>query len=68
MRPTVTGAWPSCRMKLLFDENLSPALVRLLLAKFPGSQHVRDLGLKGQPDEDIWEHALRHGFTLLMLS
>ena len=34
-------------MKLLFDENLSPKLPRLLDTLFPGSQHVRDCNLKG---------------------
>ena len=30
-------------MKLLFDENLSPKLVRLLDELFPDSIHVRDV-------------------------
>src|SRR5438046_9424501 len=34
-------------MKLLFDENLSPKLPRLLAALYPNSVHVRDCGLKG---------------------
>jgi predicted nuclease of predicted toxin-antitoxin system len=52
-------------MKLLFDENLSPKLTRLLAADFPGSAHVRDRGLKGQSDERIWEYAKENGFTLV---
>lgn len=52
-------------MKLLFDENLSPKLPRLLVDLFPGSTHVRDCGLKGQPDQAIWEYARDHGFTLV---
>jgi predicted nuclease of predicted toxin-antitoxin system len=32
-------------MKLLFDENLSHRLVAQLGAEFPGSVHVRDVGL-----------------------
>jgi len=44
-------------MKLLFYENLSPKLPRLLETLFPGSSHVRDCGLKGFPDEDVWEYA-----------
>ena len=52
-------------MKLLFDENLSPNLSRLVMAVFPGSEHVREIGLKGQTDEDIWNHAKLHGFTLI---
>ncbi|HEX7569682.1 MAG TPA: DUF5615 family PIN-like protein [Verrucomicrobiae bacterium] len=52
-------------MKLLFDENLSPKLPGLLAAKFPGSQHVRELGLKGRTDEEIWHHAGTNGFAIV---
>ena len=52
-------------MKLLFDENLSPKLSRLVAATFPGSQHVCELGLKGRTDEEIWQHAQRDGFTIV---
>lgn len=44
-------------MKLLFDENLSRKLVALLSAEYPGSVHVRDAGLRGAPDERIWDYA-----------
>jgi Domain of unknown function (DUF5615) len=37
-------------MKLLFDENLSLKLVRLLDDLFPESVHVRDVGLKAADD------------------
>jgi len=52
-------------MKLLFDENLSPKLPPLVVASFPGSQHVRELALKGQTDEQIWNYAKANGFTIL---
>lgn len=52
-------------MRLLFDENLSPKLPRLLEDRFPGSLHVRDCGLKGQPDEAIWEYARINGLTIV---
>ena len=52
-------------MKLLFDENLSPKLPRLLATIFPGSNHVRECGLLGQADADVWEHARKHGFALV---
>lgn len=52
-------------MKLLFDENLSPKLPRLLAAQFPGSLHLRDCGLKGATDEDIWEYAAANDFTIV---
>jgi predicted nuclease of predicted toxin-antitoxin system len=52
-------------MKLLFDENLSPKLPRLMAALFAGSQHVRELGLKGRTDEEIWEFAKANGFVII---
>lgn len=52
-------------MKLLFDENLSPKLPRLVENLFPGSVHVRDCGLKGRPDEAVWDYARTNGFTLV---
>ena len=52
-------------MKLLFDENLSPRLPELLSAEFPESRHVRDEGLKGADDLDIWRHAARTGLVIV---
>ena len=52
-------------MKLLLDENLSPKLPRLLAALFPGSAHVRECGLLGKTDEDVWEYARANGFTIV---
>jgi len=52
-------------MKLLFDENLSPKLPRLLAQQFPESLHVRDCGLKGFSDEMIWIYARVQGFTIV---
>lgn len=52
-------------MKLLFDENLSHKLLPLIGATYPDSKHVRELGLKGQPDEDIWAFAKNNGFTIV---
>jgi predicted nuclease of predicted toxin-antitoxin system len=52
-------------MKLLFDANLSHKLPRLVAASFPGSQHVRELGLKGQTDEEIWNYAKANNFAVI---
>lgn len=52
-------------MKLLFDENLSPKLPELLSSQFPGSLHVRDCGLKGFPDEVIWDYACDRELTII---
>lgn len=52
-------------MKLLFDENLSQRLSVLLQQQFPGSCHVRDLGLRGASDTAIWDFAREHGFAIV---
>ena len=52
-------------MKLLFDENLSPKLPRLIGTAFSGSRHVRELGLKGRTDEEIWAFAKANEFILV---
>ena len=52
-------------MKLLFDQNLSPRLVRLLAGEFPGSEHVRNLGFAAKPDPVIWSFAAANGFAIV---
>ena len=52
-------------MKLLFDQNLSPRLVRLLAVEFPGSQHVRDAGLVAAPDPAVWAYAAAQGLVIV---
>jgi len=44
-------------MKLLFDENLSPKLSIRLSDLFPGSLHVRDVGMKATIDPIVWNYA-----------
>jgi predicted nuclease of predicted toxin-antitoxin system len=44
-------------VRLLFDENLSHQLVRLLGDIFPRSVHVRDVGLKSADDPLVWQYA-----------
>jgi len=52
-------------MKLLFDENLSHRLVRLLTDVFPDSVHVRDVGLQAADDSEVLEILLRkHAVTI----
>ena len=51
--------------RLLFDENLSPRLATVCADLFPGSQHVRDLGLKGATDQTIWAYAAEQGFCIV---
>ncbi len=51
-------------MRLLLDENLSYRLVALLADDFPGTAHVRDVGLSGADDDAVWEHARAHGMAV----
>ena len=41
-------------VRLLFDENLAPRLVRDVAEVFPGSMHVEDLELASADDEAVW--------------
>ena len=43
-------------MKLLSDANVSHKLVGALAHEYPGCVHVRDAGLRGAPDQQIWAH------------
>lgn len=52
-------------MKLLFDENLSPRLALALADLYPDSRHLRDCGLRGASDLEVWQHAHDNGFVLV---
>jgi len=52
-------------MKLLFDQNLSPKLVNSLSDLFPGSSHVKSVGLDCANDDQIWEHARMNGYAIV---
>ena len=53
-------------MKLLFDENLSPRLPRLVADLFPDSKHVREAELTKSADLLIWEYARRQHFAIVI--
>jgi predicted nuclease of predicted toxin-antitoxin system len=52
-------------MKLLFDQNLSSRLVAAVADVFPGSSHVRDLGLARADDTAVWNVARDHGCAIV---
>ncbi len=52
-------------MKLLFDQNLSPRLVKLLADIFPESNHVFPLNLDETEDTEVWQYAKENNFTLV---
>jgi predicted nuclease of predicted toxin-antitoxin system len=51
-------------MKLLFDHNLSYRLVPALASLYPGSMHVRDVGMTTADDEEIWNFARQQGLAI----
>jgi len=52
-------------VKLLFDQNLSHRLLPAFVDLFPGSTHVRDLGMERQEDDKVWIHSRQHGLVIL---
>lgn len=52
-------------MKLLFDENLSPRLVQSVANLYPDSRHVRECGLRGASDSEIWLFAKENEFAIV---
>ena len=62
------GPWaflPPEFVRLLFDEQLSEALVTLLHDLFPDSLHVRLLGAGGALDPAVWQLAREHNCLLV---
>jgi predicted nuclease of predicted toxin-antitoxin system len=53
------------RVNLLFDQNLSHWLCGELADLFPGSVHVRDVGLREAADSTIWAYAVQRGFAIV---
>lgn len=52
-------------MSLLFDQNLSRRLVKLLAAEYPGSEHVLEVGLAGADDQAVWKYAAGRGLAVV---
>jgi len=52
-------------VKLLFDETLSPRLARLLADLFPGSTHVRNVGMNAADDPTVWDYAKENDFMIV---
>ncbi len=54
-------------MKLLVDNQLPEALTVFLTAHGFESSHVRELGLAGVSDADIWSFARTNGFGIVTM-
>lgn len=52
-------------MRLLYDENLPPRLISLLVDIYPDSVHVRDVGLRSGTDELVWLYAQENALIIV---
>jgi len=52
-------------VRLLFDQNLAASLVQRLADVYPGSAHVRAVGLASADDATVWAYAAAHGLTIV---
>ena len=52
-------------MKLLLDENLSDRIVQGIADLFPGSAHIKSVGLMQAEDSAVWDWAKLHEFTIV---
>jgi len=51
--------------RFLVDEDLPRSLAPWLNAAGLFAEDVRDRGLRGQPDDDVFRHAVAHGFAVV---
>jgi len=52
-------------VKLLLDENLSVHVLARIADSFPGSTHVKRVGLLPATDQDTWDRARTQGYVLV---
>ena len=50
---------------LLFDQNISFRIIKEILPLFPGSKQVREVGLEGKQDREVWSWAKSNGVSLV---
>ena len=55
----------NCVLKLLFDQNISPKIIRQVESGFAGSKQVRHVGLEDASDVTIFDYARKHNFTIV---
>jgi len=55
-------------MRLLLDENISPALVSRLAEAGIYAQSVPHIGLAGRADRAVWQYALHHDLTVVTVN
>jgi len=51
-------------MKILFDQNISFRILKLLPPDYHAAEQVRTVGLEGATDREIWDYAKENGFAI----
>lgn len=52
-------------MALLFDQNISFRLIKEIIPHFPESKQLREAGLEGKQDREIWKWAKLNGYCIV---
>jgi predicted nuclease of predicted toxin-antitoxin system len=52
-------------MRLLFDQNISYRITKILSKSFPEVKHVSHVGLEDATDTEIWEFARSNDFSIV---
>ena len=52
-------------MKLLFDQNVSFRIVKIISTHFPESAQVRELKLEGSTDREMWQFAKFNNYVIV---
>jgi len=52
-------------VKLLFDQNISPKILKSIAASFPGSSHVRFCSLEDSGDSEIYGYARKREYVIV---
>jgi predicted nuclease of predicted toxin-antitoxin system len=52
-------------MKLLFDQNISFRILKIIPEQYSNSSHVKKEGLINASDKQIWDFAKLHNYTIV---
>jgi predicted nuclease of predicted toxin-antitoxin system len=52
-------------LNLLFDQNISFRITKLLSETFPGCKHVSDVGMRNATDLEIWRYGKENRFCIV---
>jgi predicted nuclease of predicted toxin-antitoxin system len=52
-------------MKLLFDQNISYRIIKIIAEVFPDAKQVKELGLEGMKDKQLWDYAKNNNYTIV---